>query len=318
MKNIKSLANLLRYLTVTGVVALAYRGAAEEIGSSGSGIDCNGGTIIQAYWIIDGVKYVEYETYNGNCTVTLNYYRNSVLYQGPVTYPVYGVCGCPDETIIPSPFGQWENIPISIAQLSAANTTFVAATNIDHYTVYNLADGALVLNSGSLSCTGSTSGNATTDFTLDNSRLVPGNNYIAAACSADNLIQGSASFQAGDAGTAITVLPQFEVWQSILRRVPGVSISAVVAPGKLATLVQYADGAVVVGGGTVLTTPALTLTMAGDQEALFWPASATHYVLQSNTNQVSPNWVTVTKGTPIVGIETTNSQPGAEYRLEVP
>jgi hypothetical protein len=261
---------------------------------------------------------VEYETYNRNCTVTLNYYRNSVLYQGPVTYPVYGVCGCPDETIISPPLGQWENIPISIAQISAASTTFVAATNIDHYAIYNLVDGALVLKSGSLSGTGSTSGNDATAFTLENSRLVPGNNYIAAACSADNLIQGSASFQAGDAGTAITVLPQFEVWQSILRRLPGVSISAVVAPGKLATLVQYADGAVVVGGGTVITTPALTLTTAGDQEALFWPASATHYVLQSNTNQVSPNWVTVTNGTPIVGIEVTNSQPGTEYRLEVP
>jgi hypothetical protein len=46
----------------------------------------------------------------------------------------------------------------------------------------------------------------------------------------------------------------------------------------------------------IATTPPLSLASAGNQSVLFWPASATTHTLQSTTNLVSPNWVTVHAG----------------------
>ena len=63
-------------------------------------------------------------------------------------------------------------------------------------------------------------------------------------------------------------------------------------------------------------TPTLNIApRAGNQTVLFWPASATNYVLQSATNQSSPNWVAVTNGTPITGVSLTNTLRALFLRL---
>jgi hypothetical protein len=62
-------------------------------------------------------------------------------------------------------------------------------------------------------------------------------------------------------------------------------------------------------------TPLLGVGAFGSQTALYWPASATNYVLQSTTNPASSNWTTVSNGTPLVGLAVTNALPAAYFRL---
>ena len=64
------------------------------------------------------------------------------------------------------------------------------------------------------------------------------------------------------------------------------------------------------------TLPSLGIASAGNQAVLFWPASATNVILQTTTNLSSPNWVTVSNGTPIVGVTLTNNLPAAYFRLQ--
>jgi hypothetical protein len=54
------------------------------------------------------------------------------------------------------------------------------------------------------------------------------------------------------------------------------------------------------------------------QQIVFWPAALSNLVLQVTTNLASPNWTTVTNGTPIVGLAVTNTLPSTFYRLEAP
>jgi hypothetical protein len=62
--------------------------------------------------------------------------------------------------------------------------------------------------------------------------------------------------------------------------------------------------------------PTLGIASAGNQSVLFWPASAgTNLTLQSTTNLASPNWVTVSNGTSIIGVSVTNTVPATFYRL---
>ncbi len=60
------------------------------------------------------------------------------------------------------------------------------------------------------------------------------------------------------------------------------------------------------------------LAAAPNQQVVFWPASLTNYVLQSTTNLSSPNWTTVTNGTPIIGLTVSNTSPASFYRIEAP
>ena len=46
----------------------------------------------------------------------------------------------------------------------------------------------------------------------------------------------------------------------------------------------------------------------GNQVVLFWSAYTKNVVLQTTTNLASPNWVTVSNGTPIIGITLTGKQ----------
>jgi formylglycine-generating enzyme required for sulfatase activity len=48
-----------------------------------------------------------------------------------------------------------------------------------------------------------------------------------------------------------------------------------------------------------LTQQSLSIVPAGNQALLFWPATATNYVLQSTTNLVSPNWGPVNDAVPV-------------------
>jgi hypothetical protein len=57
---------------------------------------------------------------------------------------------------------------------------------------------------------------------------------------------------------------------------------------------------------------------SGSQMAIFWPASATNYVLQSSTNLSSSIWMAVTNGTPIIGVIVSNTLPASFFRLARP
>jgi hypothetical protein len=62
--------------------------------------------------------------------------------------------------------------------------------------------------------------------------------------------------------------------------------------------------------------PALGIAQAGNQEVLYWPVWATSYALQMKTSLSSTNWVTVSNGTPIIGVTLTNALPAAFFRLQ--
>ncbi len=63
-------------------------------------------------------------------------------------------------------------------------------------------------------------------------------------------------------------------------------------------------------------TPALNIAPAGNQSVLYWPAWAANFSLQTATNLSSTNWLTVTNGTPILGVTLTNTSPAAFFRLQ--
>lgn len=62
--------------------------------------------------------------------------------------------------------------------------------------------------------------------------------------------------------------------------------------------------------------PILGISSAGNQFVLYWPASATNFILQTTSNLSSPNWATVSNGVPIIGVTLTNVSPGAFFRLQ--
>jgi len=82
------------------------------------------------------------------------------------------------------------------------------------------------------------------------------------------------------------------------------------------------------GGGqgfifALLINPALTVTpistgTVGDQAVVFWPSWALNYTLQTTTNLTTGRWITVSNATPVIGVQVTNSQPGAFFRLVQP
>jgi hypothetical protein len=64
--------------------------------------------------------------------------------------------------------------------------------------------------------------------------------------------------------------------------------------------------------------PQLTIATAGNQEVLFWPASATNYILQSTTNLSSTNWITASDAVPVLAVTVTNQSPARFFRLTPP
>lgn len=80
------------------------------------------------------------------------------------------------------------------------------------------------------------------------------------------------------------------------------------------------------GGGAVfamLVNPPLEITPvvgtgATNQTVVFWPEWAFNYKLQSTTNLASTNWVTITNGVPVTGVQITSTNPSVFYRLISP
>jgi len=74
----------------------------------------------------------------------------------------------------------------------------------------------------------------------------------------------------------------------------------------------------------ILVNPPLSITpvttqTASNQVTVSWPAWALNYVLQSTTNLSSSNWVNVSNGVPVTGVQLTNpANPGTFYRLVAP
>ena len=62
----------------------------------------------------------------------------------------------------------------------------------------------------------------------------------------------------------------------------------------------------------------VTAASASNQLAIFWPAWAANYTLQSTTNLASPNWSNVTDGVPVFGVQVTSTNPAVFYRLASP
>jgi formylglycine-generating enzyme required for sulfatase activity len=78
--------------------------------------------------------------------------------------------------------------------------------------------------------------------------------------------------------------------------------------------------ALISGVHPALAQPSLSIAPAGNQALLFWPATATNYVLQSTTNLASPNWVMVSNVVPVtisneVTVTVTNTSSAMFFRL---
>jgi uncharacterized repeat protein (TIGR03803 family) len=75
------------------------------------------------------------------------------------------------------------------------------------------------------------------------------------------------------------------------------------------------------GNGTVFRfllpppPPALSIASVSNQTVLFWPASATNYVLESTTNLASPNWVPATDAVPVNAVTVSNTLPARFFQL---
>jgi hypothetical protein len=61
--------------------------------------------------------------------------------------------------------------------------------------------------------------------------------------------------------------------------------------------------------------PQLGSVASGNQSVIFWPATATNYILQSTTNLNSTNWTTVTDAVPVIAVTVTNNLPVRLFRL---
>jgi N-acetylneuraminic acid mutarotase len=95
----------------------------------------------------------------------------------------------------------------------------------------------------------------------------------------------------------------------------GASASAV--NGVIYVVGGYNGSVNVATNEAFIPSPSLGIAPAGTQEVVYWPAWATNYVLQTTTNLASPNWATVSNGTPIIGVTLTNTLPAAYFRLQL-
>jgi hypothetical protein len=62
--------------------------------------------------------------------------------------------------------------------------------------------------------------------------------------------------------------------------------------------------------------PLLNIAFSGNQAILFWPTSATNFVLQSTTNLSSPNWLTASNTVSVIAVVVTNTVPTSFFRLQ--
>jgi uncharacterized repeat protein (TIGR03803 family) len=98
--------------------------------------------------------------------------------------------------------------------------------------------------------------------------------------------------------------------------------------GDIGILYGTTEGGSITNNGgfifTILVNPPLSITpvtsqMAGNQVSLFWPGWALNYVLQSTTNLASGDWVNVTNGVPVTGVQLPKpTNTSTFYRLIAP
>jgi hypothetical protein len=120
-----------------------------------------------------------------------------------------------------------------------------------------------------------------------------------------------------DPGTTATDIVSGDLISAIL--VTGAVNTNIVGSYTLTYTVSDSSGNIATTNRTVVIVtppPTLNVVSSGSQTALYWPASATNYLLQTTTNLVSTNWVTVTNATPIIGVTVTNNLPAAFFRLQ--
>jgi N-acetylneuraminic acid mutarotase len=114
--------------------------------------------------------------------------------------------------------------------------------------------------------------------------------------------------------------PILNTWNTNFTLMPvstsNVGAAADQANNKIYAVAGYYSGYVSALQVFTLPVPPLNIASSGNQSVLFWPASATNYLLQTTTNLSSPNWVTVSNGTPIIGVTLTNSLPASYFRLQ--
>jgi uncharacterized repeat protein (TIGR03803 family) len=79
------------------------------------------------------------------------------------------------------------------------------------------------------------------------------------------------------------------------------------------------------GNGTVfeltapsLAPPTINILLNGRQSILSWPSSATNFILQSATNLLLPNWITVSNTPAATSLTVTNVFPSQYFRLAYP
>jgi len=73
--------------------------------------------------------------------------------------------------------------------------------------------------------------------------------------------------------------------------------------------------ALIVGTPPAQSQPALSISPAGSQALVSWPAAATNYVLQSTTNLVAPSWVAVSGAVPGSNLSVAYDSPARYFRL---
>lgn len=90
--------------------------------------------------------------------------------------------------------------------------------------------------------------------------------------------------------------------------------------GKLFVAGGYPDGLPPTATAEVFApspaSPTLTIASVINQSVLFWPASATNYILQSVTNLNSTNWITVSDAVPVIAYTVTNNSTARFFRLQ--
>lgn len=62
--------------------------------------------------------------------------------------------------------------------------------------------------------------------------------------------------------------------------------------------------------------PVLNIAAVGSQSVLYWPASATNFILESTTNLSSPNWLTASDAVPVIAVIVSNQVPARYFRLK--
>jgi len=73
--------------------------------------------------------------------------------------------------------------------------------------------------------------------------------------------------------------------------------------------------ALLAGVHPALAQPTLGIAPAGNQSVLYWPTTATNYVVQGTTNLATPNWVYASDAVPVTAVTVSNTAPARFFRL---